>query len=56
MILSHYLLSLIIEIIFIPYLFPIIKVGLDYGGVAREWFYLLSKVSKILAPTWCDVD
>ena len=22
-----------------------VKVGLDYGGVAREWFYLLSKVS-----------
>ena len=21
------------------------EVGLDYGGVAREWFFLLSKVS-----------
>ena len=22
------------------------EVGLDYGGVAREWFFLLSKVSR----------
>ena len=34
--------------ILIPNFLPIIQVGLDYGGVAREWFYLLSKVSKYL--------
>ena len=36
--------------ILISNLSPIMKVGLDYGGVAREWFYLLSKVSKKFDP------